>query len=567
MEIKELKISNFRGIKSLDWKINNRIVCLIGPGDSTKSTVLAAISLLFSPRWNVPITDVDFFDLKVDQTIEINGVITGFPIEFSQDSKFGLYHCFWNEKELVHVKEEPNDELALNIVFRVDKTLEPIWFVKNLNTEQEKSISASDRERLFVAELGFYAERDLSWGRYSGLTKVTGRKNTQSSSVALAEITRAARNSFESGRFVELKNALDGLREVLKGFGVEPKGELTPGLDPREMSINSGIITAHDSGIPLNVSGLGSRRLVTMAIYRSLAEDGAIFLIDEIETGFEPFRLRKLLNNLKESTTSQSFFTSHSVIPIIELAENGIFIVRNNAGNITINKLDKELVPFARVMPEALLSKVIIICEGKTEWGILRSVNSYWSKNKRELDFGTSGVEPSHHKNIGGSASHEQAEKLCKSGFITAFFGDSDRDTTPTFDELRQIGVGVFTWPDGLCTEQRICLDIPFEGLQELIELAISCGTERVNILRDINSQLKNIDEDMEEIDDLRTISDTELIRKILGNVVNSCKSFKENDHGILLGELLVKYLDQMKIKPTYITLNQLIEWTHEQSS
>ena len=71
----------------------------------------------------------------------------------------------------------------------------------------------------------------------------------------------------------------------------------------------------------------------------------------------------------------------------------------------------------------------------------------------------------------------------------------------------------------------------------------------------------------MEEIDDLRSISDTQLIRKILGNAVNSCKSFKENDHGILLGELLVKYLDQMVKKPTYITLNQLIEWTHEQSS
>lgn len=567
MEIKELKISNFRGIKSLNWKIDNRIVCLIGPGDSTKSTVLAAIALLFSPRWNVQITDLDFFNLNVDEKVEISAGITGFPQEFSQDNKFGLYHCFWNDKESIHELERPGDETALYVVFMVDKTLEPKWVIRNLDTGDEKVITANEREKLFVAELGSYAGRDLSWGRYSGLTKLTGGKNTQNSSVALAEITRLVRSSFIAGNFNELENTLDGLKEVITDFGVESKGELKPGLDPKELSIGSGLITVHDNGIPLNVSGLGTRRMVITAIYSSLAKDGAVFLVDEVETGFEPFRLRKLLNNLKDSTTSQSFITTHSITPILELADNGIFIIRNDTGIINIDPLAEELVPFARAMPEALLSKVIVICEGKTEWGLLRAVNCYWSKNQKRLDFGTSGVEPSYHNKIGGSASHKQAKILCESGFVTAYFGDSDRVTNPTLAELREIGVGVFTWSDGLCTEERICLDIPFDGLKELFYLAIDCGTNKVEIFNDINSQLKLVDIGISVTDELWSLSEISIIRMVLGKAFNSCESFKENNHSFLLGELLVKYLDDMIETPTYTTLNRLIEWTHEQSS
>ena len=566
MEIKELKITNFRGIKSLNWRIDSRIVCLVGPGNSTKSTILAAIALLFSPKWNVPISDVDFYNLEVDEFIEISAVITGFPKEFSQDNKFGLFHCFWNGKDLVHIKEEPNDVPSLVIVFRVDRTLEPTWYVKNLDTEEEKPISASEREKLFVAELGFYGGRDLSWGRYSGLTKLTGTKTTQNSAVALTEISRVARKSFEKENFSDLQNALDSLKDVLIGFGVESKGPLTPGLDPREMNISSGLITAHDNGIPLNVSGLSSRRLVTMAIYHSLAEDGAIFLIDEIETGFEPYRLRKLLDNLKETTNSQSFFTSHSVIPILELADNGIFIVRNKGGLITINQLDKELVPIGRAIPEVFLSRVIVMCEGKTEWGLLKSVNQYWSNKKRELEFGTSGVEPAYHKSFGGSAAPQIAELLKKSGFTTAFFGDSDCDTNPSHSKLSEIGVEVFIWPDNVCTEQRICLDIPKDGLKEMMSLA---GEIKKNddILSNVKRMLSENGKDIDLSSEKWEVEDENQIRKILGKVFSKCGSFKDESHSIRLGELLLKYLDEMIDTPTYTTLNRLIEWSHDQSS
>ena len=46
-------IRNFRGIRELDWHVDGTILCLVGPGDSTKTTILDAIELAMTPQWNV----------------------------------------------------------------------------------------------------------------------------------------------------------------------------------------------------------------------------------------------------------------------------------------------------------------------------------------------------------------------------------------------------------------------------------------------------------------------------------------------------------------------------------
>ena len=57
--VRHVSIRNFRGIKALDWSVPTRLTCLIGPGDSTKTTVLDAVELALSPKWNVQIDDAD----------------------------------------------------------------------------------------------------------------------------------------------------------------------------------------------------------------------------------------------------------------------------------------------------------------------------------------------------------------------------------------------------------------------------------------------------------------------------------------------------------------------------
>ena len=50
MRIRKINIKNFRGIKELDWSLPAEdIFCLIGKGDSSKSTLLEAMALLHKP--------------------------------------------------------------------------------------------------------------------------------------------------------------------------------------------------------------------------------------------------------------------------------------------------------------------------------------------------------------------------------------------------------------------------------------------------------------------------------------------------------------------------------------
>jgi hypothetical protein len=71
MQIRHLRVSNFRGIKSLDWHLEGNVLCLVGPGDSTKTTILDAIECALAPRNTLPFTDTDFFQGNVQEPITI----------------------------------------------------------------------------------------------------------------------------------------------------------------------------------------------------------------------------------------------------------------------------------------------------------------------------------------------------------------------------------------------------------------------------------------------------------------------------------------------------------------
>lgn len=69
--IRIVEIQRYRGIEALSWQPSDGINCLIGPGDSGKSTILDAIDLCLGARRNITFDDSDFFELDVDQPIVI----------------------------------------------------------------------------------------------------------------------------------------------------------------------------------------------------------------------------------------------------------------------------------------------------------------------------------------------------------------------------------------------------------------------------------------------------------------------------------------------------------------
>src|SRR5699024_7043012 len=93
MRIHHLEIENFRGIESLAWTLpaDQKLITLVGPGDSGKSTVLTALHYLLGERWNIPFSDTDFFNVDISRDIRIAAVLTDIPEKLLKESALGLF--------------------------------------------------------------------------------------------------------------------------------------------------------------------------------------------------------------------------------------------------------------------------------------------------------------------------------------------------------------------------------------------------------------------------------------------------------------------------------------------
>lgn len=133
--------------------------CLIGHCDSGKSTVLLAISSLFSTNWTIPISDDDFFNLDVSTPIQIRGIVEEPPKELLTMDKFGL-HCFY-------LDEENQAGLCLEIVLTVERALNPRWEIHNRNADDYHAISNKERALFNIRMIDDYFDTQFNMSKYS----------------------------------------------------------------------------------------------------------------------------------------------------------------------------------------------------------------------------------------------------------------------------------------------------------------------------------------------------------------------------------------------------------------
>jgi hypothetical protein len=320
MQLRHINIQRFRGIQSLDWQVDGQLICLVGPGDSTKSTILSAVDYALSPRWKLDFDDSDFYNGDASSPFSITVTIGGLPTEFKSDAKFGLDLRGWGVNGLNDEPQE-EDELVISIQLTVDKSLEPKWLVVNDRRPEGRPISATDRDSLGMVRIGDFLDRHLTWARGSILSRLTG--SGEELTRLLAEVSRAARSSISSASLPKLTAATEQLAELSKTVGVRPHNTFTPHLDTKAVDVNAGAISLHDGEVPIRLSGLGTRRLITLALQKNAVSAGAIALIDEVEHGLEPHRLRRLLRTLRKEFQQPD---NGSLVRIIrEGAESGVW--------------------------------------------------------------------------------------------------------------------------------------------------------------------------------------------------------------------------------------------------
>jgi putative ATP-dependent endonuclease of OLD family len=575
MRIVFVEIHNFRGIKKLAWAPAATVNCLIGPGDSTKTTILDAIELTLNPKPYLLADDSDFYDLDFNQQIKIIVTLAGLSPEFRSDDRYGMYLRGWKAQE-AKIEDEPGDGLedALSIRVVIDKSLEARWSIFNDRIDESESdpptVRYKDAKQIATTRLGPFAERHLGWGRQSVLTRIS--ESTNNINLQLADAGRAARDAFREGNHEVFKEAASRAEKLGKRFAVPIREKYVAELDVQGVSLTTGGISLHDGKLPLRRLGTGSSRLIVSAMQHD-SGSSHIALIDEIEHGLEPHRIARLLKYLKNPVNDddkalppQIFMTTHSLVVIRELAVQDIFTARSKDGITDVrsvaanpdnyNAAQRHL----RTSPDAFLAQRVIVGEGKTECGLLRGFDSWWSLTGKD-SFALQGVIP-----IDGCGSPNApvfAEHLLDLGYDVALLLDTDKPAPPSLiKRVKDKGGKVVEWPDSCSTEERIFLDVPWHIVIALVNFAVeSEGVD--SVMANVNNACGA--KKLAEITDLtlpKTL-DNENYRRAIG-VAAKNKSrpwFKDIDKAELLASIIAPCLNQIIEKPLAATIFDLREW------
>jgi predicted ATP-dependent endonuclease of OLD family len=544
-KIVNLKISNFRGISHFEENFNSNFICLIGRGDSSKTTILEAIASVLSPSWNLSFYDTDFYNCDTDKNIEIEATVVDFPnILLDENNKFGTYIRGY-DGDNVSDEIKDNHQKALTIKLEVDKNLEPKWSVKN-GRQEEKPISANDRARLNCFFISDYVDRHFSWNKGNPLYSLldSDKKNDEIEENIIINSLREAKNKIDCDDFEKLKEVTEKIKYEVKKFGLNVE-KIKTTIDFKDIIIKDGKICLHDDNIPFRLKGKGSKRLISMAIQLAIEDDKGIVLIDEVEQGLEYDRTIHIIQILKHNEGKQIFTTTHSNVVIVELGVENLYLTqKTNEGKVSLERLsmdNNKLQGTVRACPEAFLAKKIIACEGSTEVGICRAINEYLIKNKKT----SLSLNDCFYVNAQGSNFNDRVKEIRKY-FTTCIFMDSDKESEDKKkkEELTELGVKIFDHEKGNDIEKQAFKDLPEEGLDELILY-----------VKKVNNKIKT---DLTNRDD----KEKELTDNYKNNSKNNHKSsFKHVYGGESLGNVIIKYLDKMEGKHLKETVEGLIEW------
>ncbi len=572
MIIRHLRIENFRGIRELDWHLHGRILCLVGPNDSTKTTILDAVELALSSRSNLPIIDTDFHGSDVTSPIVIEATVGEVPIELLADDKFGLYLRGYSG-EATRIDDDPVDgcDPVLTIRFTIDQELEPTWSVIKSSHDDPKPISWKDRERLGIARLGGDVERHLTWGRGSALFRMT--EDASTTGRTFLEIARTAKRLVADADLENLQTASDNASKSAKRMGVSFQA-LQPGLDALGISFGNSVLSLHEGSIPVRLCGLGTRRLAALGIQQSGVGQQSALLIDEIEHGLEPHRVRHLVRCLSSDlsglarTAGQVLFSTHSPTSIIELPVDSLRFVRSQNGQTIVSEVSPSsiasLQSIARSHSHAFLARQLLICEGATEVGLFRGLEMFWASQME-------GVYPAHLAAIavdgkGRTIAPVIAMEFKRIGYDTAVLGDSDEPIEPDENVLRDAGIPVFVWAGMMATEQRLAVDLPMAQLQELVDFRVA-DESKDSLLGQVGHFAKCNLSAMNPLiaDWINTGACTELsIRQAVGFAAKKHGWFKNVSAGIRLGEIVGSALPSISATPTGKLLGELMKWIYE---
>ena len=558
--IYSLKINNYRGIQDFYQEFGDtNCVCIVGRGDSGKTTILEAIKAVLSPAWNFNFTDIDFYNTDVENPIIIEAVVFNLPNELRKINKYGT-HCqvIKGGKLINNLVSDDQDsspeDLALKVRLYVDKTLEPKWsIVSDRPNLEEMPISAKDRSQFNMLMVSDTSDAHFSFRKGSPLFSLVYSKlagEYDDFNAVTTSILRSAYNELQKTPLSTFNDCLDGLLDNINEVGLDLKG-LQAKFEYNPYAYNESGITLHNDSIPFRLYGKGAKRLLSVTLQNSNEESEGILLVDEVEQGLEPDRAKNLTQILiGHSGLGQVFMTTHSRDVIVEPKPNQIFLMRSGAK--TLQSFPKDIHKIIELQPEGIFAKRIICCEGKTEVGIIRAFDK-----QNNHKFASKGIVPI---DCGGNdLFYLRALQFNSAGYETLVFCDNDNENRKILErksEAENADIPISICERGNSIEQQIFNDLPWEGVLQLIDYL---EDNDCNVNWPINGY--------ENFDKIRkaSIDSQQYIRRILGDQAKSKLAwFKEIEGGECLGKVWFDSLEEMdRDKSLYYQYREIMDWVN----
>jgi predicted ATP-dependent endonuclease of OLD family len=399
MKLKNIAITNYRGVKEKQEIPLENLSSVVGKNDAGKSIVLNAIATFLDIK-NYPIVDSDFnstetaiifqvrfnhpklkelLETKVKSKIKkadgldefLNDFIFDDEIIFKREvGKIGkaysnesiLIKDFVSEEfanlyaksdaDLNIIIEENNIEIPVEGTGRNSK-IEKIKYIKEFCVAQgiqieEKFIvddfkigSLFPQVELFVSDYGLEADTKF---KTNSVTEISGyfKRETQEETQRLRVIEKEIEG--------EMQNEAESIKDFMLDYTSSlQKVEIKPQIIWKDAIKNVDVrfqFDGDENPIPMSHKGTGYRRLFMVARFRYLAEknkgNNIVYLIEEPETFLHPSAQEDLLNALKElSEDNQIVITTHSPVFAGATETSSVILCKKEAQTVYESSTDE----------------------------------------------------------------------------------------------------------------------------------------------------------------------------------------------------------------------------------
>ena len=516
-----LNIKNFRGIKELQCDFSESdMCCLIGHCDSGKSTILLAISYLFSTNWTIPISDDDFFNLDVSTPIQIRGIVEEPPKGLLTMDKFGL-HCFY-------LDEENQAGMCLEIVLTIESDLNPRWEIHNRNADEYHTISNKERALFNIRMIDDYLDTQFNMSKYSLLKALVADidgKDAIENNIGI-DLIRSLKKQLNIQEGVG-SSISEKINEKVALLGGE-KHDYTLAVPTAELLLRGNQIGLHADSVPVRLMGKGSRRQLSLALQLAMSKaESSIILIDEVEQGLEPYKAKTIVRSLKDSGR-QVFITTHSDNVLCELDATDLYLLRK--GETSLHHLDASYQDLLRANPDAFFFDKVVVCEGKTEYGFILELDRFLCKDS------------------GAAISSYSVSPIIGNG-----------TNTPRYcSALKELGADCLCFIDNDVEKTK----------KDIGDSAILCCCEQDNAIEDQffkdapDSTLDELMSDHNLLNDVSLAGSSQPSRADLAKMAKEGKWFKNVGGGRKLGEYLFKHFNDLdKETCLFKQIQQISSW------